>query len=643
MKSTLVLALFCSALLAEQSHLQPLEIHSTGIDQNELKAADAVEIFTSEQIESANPKDLYEFLTQYSSLVTLPAYGNAFSQKIDMRGYGIGDGYQNIVISVNGRRMNNVDMTAQLLASISPEMIERIEIIKSGGIVTRGDGANAGVINITTKRNYENRFNLYGGIYHTAEGSLYLGHTDELLAASAFIEGYTSDGTRTIDNTGNSDTQKLANGRLEFSLTPNEALELHLAGQFNQSDLHYGGPMSEAEYEEDPSQAGSGYGYGPSPAHQKYRSNLLSSGLRYDISPEYTFDAAYHLEKKRSEYVTYASISDYTYHSFNAALTHKGSAYELVLGLDGFDGERDSRGSKTSKENLSLYLMSQWYFGNATLKAGYRAEKVSYTQRSAIDSLDDDHTLHGAELGYNYRFDVKQSLFVNYARSYQAPDIDRFFNQDYMSGGVVFNGFIDPMTANNYNLGYSRFDTHNKFKIALYYIDLENEIYYYSDPRYIASANTNIDASYKYGLDIYEHYVFNPELALTFNYNYVQAIIDEEMQNGEDYSGNKLPGVSNHTLKVALHLTPNEQTSITLMHTHRSKAYAMNDFGNSFAQKQDAYNSTDLNINYDYAQMTLFAKITNLFNESNALWVQDDAIYPVNFTTTAIAGVKVRF
>ena len=39
----------------------------------------------------------------------------------------------------------------------------------------------------------------------------------------------------------------------------------------------------------------------------------------------------------------------------------------------------------------------------------------------------------------------------------------------------------------------------------------------------------------------------------------------------------------------------------------------------------------------------IFAKINNLFNQNNGLWIRDDAIYPVNFTTTAIAGFKLKY
>lgn len=55
----------------------------------------------------------------------MPSIGNTFSQSLDMRGYGIENGNQNLVVVVNGRRLNNIDNTPQLLSSIPLESIEK--------------------------------------------------------------------------------------------------------------------------------------------------------------------------------------------------------------------------------------------------------------------------------------------------------------------------------------------------------------------------------------------------------------------------------------------------------------------------------------------------------------------------------------
>lgn len=205
-----------------------------------------------------------------------------------------------------------------------------------------------------------------------------------------------------------------------------------------------------------------------------------------------------------------------------------------------------------------------------------------------------------------------------------------------------FMGYVKPSKAHNYTLGFNYIRSNNKLKVSLFYTDLKDEIYYYSDPTYVSSRNTNIDKSHKYGLDIYDKWLVTDAFSVALNYNYVQAKIDKEIENGEDYSGNDLPGVSDHNIKATLSYLANKNTALALTQVYRSEAYAANDFNNNFSQKQEAYTSTDISITYTKDSLELFAKINNLFNQKNGLWVRDNAIYPLNFTTTAIAGFKLK-
>jgi len=192
-KISLISAVLLSQLSAEEITLKPLEVTSTAIKTDELKAVNAVEVYTQKDIEAAHVQNVYEFLNKNTSIFSTSGYGNPFLQKIDMRGFGVGDGYQNIVVTLNGRKMNNVDMVPQLLSSISPSSIKKIEIIKSSGIVVAGDGANAGVINITTKQSNDKDVSFYLGSYGLADGSFYVGHKGEKLSINASAESKKND------------------------------------------------------------------------------------------------------------------------------------------------------------------------------------------------------------------------------------------------------------------------------------------------------------------------------------------------------------------------------------------------------------------------------------------------------------------
>ena len=635
-KKKILLSLLAStALVAQNIELEPLSITSTAIRTNELRSTDAVEVYTAEDIEMAHVQNIYEFLNSQTSVITMPSYGNSFSQKLDFRGYGIGDGYQNIVITIDGRKINNIDMVPPLLSAISPASIEKMEIIKSGGIVKSGDGANAGVINITTKQTTSKEITVYMGTYGTADGSFYLGHNDEKLSLSASGEAQKSDGIRNINSSGERDESSMTTGTFNITYLPTDELELRAGASFARTNLIYASFLTLDEYNNNPKQAGA-TNWGSN--EQEYDTDALSAGASYYFSDKLSLNVDMNREEKMSNYVTYASVTDYVYNSVRAALKYDSKCIAITAGVDGFEGNLVNTNNDLTKRNGALFLASELYLGKNTLKVGYRYEDISFESKTGEDQKD---KLHGVELGYNYTFDKESSVFANYSHSFQSSSLDRLFK--WNTG--AFMGYVKPSQAHNYTLGYNHITNSNKLKISLFYIDLQDEIYYYADAAnwWANARNTNIDKSHKYGLDIYDKWLISDEFNVALNYNFVKAKIDDEIENGEDYSGNDLPGVSDHNIKATLSYLANKNITLAITQVYRSEAYAADDFNNNFTQKQDAYKSTDISITYTKDNLELFAKINNLFNQRNGLWVQDDAIYPANFTTTAIAGFKLRF
>jgi len=636
-KLSICTALFLNITYAkEEITLQPLIVVSTSTKSNELFAVEAVEVYTQSDIEKSHVQNIYEFLNKNSSLTALPSYGNPFTQKLDLRGFGYENGYQNIVVKVNNRRLNNIDMVPQLLSSISPNQIERIEIIKSSNIIDGGDGAVAGVVNIITKKSDEIEVSTYIGTYGTFDGNFYIGHTNDLISLNIAGEAKKSGGIRYIDDDGNKDSSKFTNFSFELAYNPIKDIQLRLNGLTSNIDVWYAGSLTKNEYENDPFQKGN-LNWGAT--RQLYSSDVIGGGLSYFFNDELSLNSNFSHEYKTSEYVTYATKSNYIYNSFDIDLSYSNQNWKFKTGIDGFYGDRKNTSNTTTKDNLSFYILSEYKYFKHTLKAGYKDEKVNYKHiPNSGEELLQKSSLNGVEVGYNYAIDDKMSLFANYTKSYQAPDIDRFFRFD-----GTFNDFIDPMKANSYTVGYNYITKLNKLKLSFYYIDLNNEIYYYNDPNYINSKNTNIDKSHKYGFDFYDNYIFSEELNGVLSYNYVVAKIDEEIESGKDYSEKVLPGVSNHNIKLTLNYLPNKNTTFSLTQIYKSEAYAANDFANNFEQKQDAYSSTNFSLTYKEKSWSAFLKIENIFNQKNGIWIKDDAIYPVNFTTTAYAGVNLRY
>jgi len=634
-KISIVTLLALNTLYANETiKLKPLTISSTAIKTDELKSTDAVEVYTSKDIEKSNVTNLYEFLNQQTSIVTMPSYGNQFTQKIDMRGYGLNDGYQNIVITLDGRRLNNMDLVPQLLGSIQTSSIKFIEIIKSSGVVVGGDGANAGVINITTKNNNDKEVSLYAGTYGLVDGSFYLGHNKDKLSISLSGELQESDVIRDISPSSSKHKNKLQTASLNLSYLATNELELRLAASATNTENIYSGYLSKAQVEDNIKQEGA------STTIQELDTRTLNLGFSYDLNNEVSINIDGYTEDKESkyDYVTYffKSKAEYDYQALKSNITYDSKNLSVIIGHDYYDSERETSLNTLTKQSNAVYALAAYNFGKNSVKAGLRYENVKFKSISG-DNQDDD--LWGAELGFNHTLNSDMSLFLNYSHSYQSADLDRLFS--YSTGAFI--GYVNPAEADNFNIGFNYITSSNKFKITAYYIDLEDEIYYYVDPTYINSKNTNIDESHKYGLDIYDKWIINKKFNVVANYNYVQAKIDKELEDGNNYAGNDLPGVSDHNAKATLSYLPSNTFTIALTQVYRSEAYALNDFNNNFSQKQKEFISTDIALTYKQKSYEVFAKINNLFDRDNGLWVEDDAIYPVNFTTTAMAGFKLKF
>jgi iron complex outermembrane receptor protein len=280
----------------------------------------------------------------------------------------------------------------------------------------------------------------------------------------------------------------------------------------------------------------------------------------------------------------------------------------------------------------------------AIATAGARKEKVSYKFKPQTGSkLNETNHLTAWDLGANYKFTSALSMFANYNQAFQSPDVDRFFNTNFMTGETTFNGFIEPAEVRTVNVGFYYTSQNNRLKISVFNANLDNEIYLFQIPETFFFKNTNFDQSYKYGLEVQDFYGFNDTTTASVIYNFTRAKIDREDDAAGAYNGKDLPGVPNHTIVANLNIKFLDHAMFNLNQTWRAKTYAYNDFENNFSQKQDSYQTTNLALSYQYKNMQFYTAINNLFAHENSIQVLDDAIYPVDFVRTWRVGMKADF
>jgi iron complex outermembrane receptor protein len=642
MQKKINLSIATALLVATNSYAQISEdlgmITVTGgnFTTKENKTPFATEIFTQDEIKNSKAGTIYEFLNEQSSINVMPSSGNIYAQKLDMRGFGITDGYQNIVVIVDGQRMNNIDMTTQLLSAIPLDTIEQIEIIKGSGSVKFGDGATAGVINITTNGKYNNKLTMFSGSNDTKGASLLLGYNTDTMIINALWDDSSTDGNRKIDTNGDTDNKSQTISKLELKVFPTDDLEVRVTTSQTDIKNKYANGMTKASFDSDPS------GLGTADWASKYYSeneteinnNSFGATYYFNNKNKILFDTIN--EDKTSDFITWKS--DYETSQKNLQYSFETDSFKIALGGNVVNSERNSAGtgwsSSMSKDNTGYFANSEISINEkVAVNFGARKEKVEY--KNIKENLDYDENLEAFELGYNQVLNENSSFFVNYNKAFQAPDIDRFYDEN---GNYSFSVLV-PATSKTINLGLNDFRDNNKLKITLFKNELENEIYLIPN----TWKNSNIDKSSKYGLELFDRYKINETFFTSLNYNYVIAKINSETAENVIYNNKTMPGVSKHN--ATINFGGNyEKTSFVLSHKYKSESYNSEDFSNSATQKQKAYNSTNLAFNYKLEKnLEFYTKINNLFEVKNGMWVRDDQIFPFDFERTFIVGINATF
>lgn len=635
--SLIYLAILASAASAEEIPLyrgDEIVVTATRIPYSDADAPYASEVHTHAMIEQSGAVTLFDYLAQHTSVQVLPGYGNKFTPLIDMRGYGIGDGYQNVVVSLDGQRLNNIDGVPQLIGAIPLASIDRIEITQGSGSVMYGDGATAGSIQIYTRPYDGVSVGVSAGNSGALAGTLAAGFARENVALSASADTQSLGGYGDADATGHKDASRLDTQRARLSVRPFERAWLNFDGSSSRIDIRYVNPMTLAQFQANPAQNGGNPYTQPVNAypHQVLETNQWRLGTDIELSRQLKLSVSHNREDKLADNLSYGYKFNYDYAANDLALVYKGDALDITAGTQTFDGTRIGLANRTSKNNSGYYVQGQYRLDSLTLSLGARRENVEYDFVPATGTaLHDARHLSALDMGLNYRLSRKTTLFANYNQSFQAPDIDRFFNFD-----GTFNAFIVPAEAKTLTAGFSHVENNNRLKLDVFRANLKNEIFF--DP--LTFTNTNIDRSHKYGLELQDSLRVGSDLSLSANYTYTRAIIDHEINGGGAFNGKDLPGVPRHGLILGLGYNLTGKSALNLNQTWRSTAYAAEDFANSFSQKQAAYQSTDLAYRYRDKAYEWSASIDNLFAHQNGLWVHDDAIYPVGFTRNFRLGFK---
>ncbi len=638
-------------------YLKPTKISANQFNGFDTNATFSTEIYSSKDIRESGSTNLYDFLSNNTSITITPNSGNRFSQKIDMRGYGTTNGHKNVVITVDGIKLNNHTSSSQPIGNIILGNIERIEITKGSGSVVYGDGAMSGSIHIFMKENYNSHVTLESGNYGLKNKSISTSSQSNGLNINASFETQEKGGYAVSDSTGNKDWGEQTNKEVNLKLDTTNNAQIQLSLKNNNSDYRYPEYQTISQFNSNPTQNGTGNNY----AHSVVNSDSYVLEFNNKINDYLSIDIKTTKEEKESETTFYwgsggvkkdkKSSNAIVFKYINDSLTID-SGYSKLYG----ERKEKSFGSSTfdkltTKDNKGYFIQASQLVNNTTYVAGYRNEDVDYFYNKT--SATGNHDLTAYNLGINKELNDNLSVFSNYNKAFQAYDINTAFK--YTGAPTfdnTFDGFLKPMTAKTLNVGLNHTNQNSKTKITLFRSNLNNEIYLHKQNANDLGTNSNLDKSHKTGLEIDTKYIVNPKTTVGINYSYIDAIIDSEnlTEDRGSFNGKTLPGVSKNTIATNIKYKPDDKSTFVLKHTYRSKAFAEEDFSNTNTEKTKAFNSTDLNYTYNYSKDVEFSlDIENLFKRKHATLLGDynstggNVVYPASFTRNIKAGLTYKF
>jgi len=208
-----------------------------------------VTVITAAEIEAAAPRSAAEIVAPVLG-VQLQRYGGITEPSlVTIRG----SSPEQVLVLVNGKKMNSSQGGGVDFSTINPDDIERIEIIRGGGSAVYGESAFGGVINIITKSGYGKEFGTIieyeGGSFDThALSAQMMGGLGKEKAFDFFLSfrgmftegGYTypdehaEDGEEVRENTGGLIGD--ASFKTGWDINREAGLRLSLSGQLHEDE-----------------------------------------------------------------------------------------------------------------------------------------------------------------------------------------------------------------------------------------------------------------------------------------------------------------------------------------------------------------------------------------------------------------------
>lgn len=664
---TLLLLSLCSNLSAAEEkkvvELSPIVITPWRTEEAFSDVSRNVTVITAEDIKMSGANSLPELIQGKSGVVVSEYLGNPKATVVDIRGFGETSA-SNVLVLVDGRRTNQVDLSGVDWGQIDLSAVEQVEIVRGPSTVLYGDNASGGVINIITKKGkskkpavtvsgalgshqYRKAYANVSGVWQPSLKGLTSSDAEEAMYIDYFFSysnQYTS-GYRANNDYWASDYFG------SVTIRPVEEFELDLSAGYHRD--HYGMPgalyWNGSPWVLDPrginqiGRRGTVF-----PEDRGFTSDYFVTGepkinfffAGNDITVS-LFNSFRERRSKglsvsepsawgpRSEYETTHHINTYEIRpKIETSLLWGSIDNKFIIGADYFkakdeilSGNRLDQQDTTDvhKETLGFYVHDNIKVSDKfLLNAGGRYEWAGYkfnAHRIIADYETKDLKVEAFNVGGGYKYNENSQVYIDISKSYRLPNTEEYYQNKILNvwawppvvqGGL--NTAITPQKAMNYEIGIKdlTFDWLS-INANVFLMDVENEIYL--DPTNMQNQNYEGETRHE-GIELEARLDLLDGKLKPFG----SWVVQKSYYRCGMYDDNDIPFVPRNKMSAGITISPIEGLNWTANINHVGSRYLISDHGN-LAPKLKKYTTVDTKLDYKYKYISIWGAIKNAFDK----------------------------
>jgi iron complex outermembrane receptor protein len=307
---------------------------------------------------------------------------------------------------------------------------------------------------------------------------------------------------------------------------------------------------------------------------------------------------------------------------------------DLTIGIDydrqdddrkRFDNNQGTTGPLVFDQNetvdsVGLFAQGRYEFNDSwSLLAGLRYDEISYdvTDYYLVDGDDSgqlDFDQVSPSVALNYQMDAGV-LFASFSRSFETPTTTELANPD-ASGG--FNPALVPQTADSIEIGYKYSSGNLYYELAWFTIGLEDELVPFELEAFPGRTfYANAGSSTRDGIETALSWEHDIGLRVDVSYTWSDFKFDDFVDDsGNDFGGNRLPGLPEHFAYLGLSYLSPFGLSATAEAVYSGNLFA----NNANTAEVSSYTVANIRLAYEFTPgqwiVRPYIGVNNLFDES---------------------------